>query len=149
MDPGVTGHRQSRRGNLYNESSQPELRSSILRFRLEACRSAGGNRIGLGIEKKHEETKREYLKNFTSQDASPFKAWTGKLAKGIVGNSAKSVQNDRDRRQQETFELRIKLVVLRFPLGHESSKTPEFSAEWMINKDKQAVQKLKSGSTNT
>jgi hypothetical protein len=49
---------------------------------------------------------------FTSHDASPFKAWTGKLAKGIVGNSAKSVQNDRDGRQQETLELRIKLVVL-------------------------------------
>jgi len=66
-----------------------------------------------------------------------------------VRNSAKSVQNDRDGRQQETFERRIKLVILRFPLGYESSKTPEFSAEWMVNKEKQALQKLKSGSTNT
>ena len=66
-----------------------------------------------------------------------------------MGNSAKSVQNDRDGRQQETFERRIKLVVLRCSLVYESSKTPEFSAEWMINKEKQAVQKLKSGSTNT
>jgi hypothetical protein len=62
---------------------------------------------------------------------------------GNAGNSAKSVHNDRDGRQQETFEQRVKLVALRFPLGHESSKTPEFSAEWMVNKGKQAVQKLR------
>jgi hypothetical protein len=67
----------------------------------------------------------------------------GKLAKGNAGNSAKSVHNDRYGRQQETFEQRVKLVVLSFPLGHESSKTPEFSAEWMVNKGKQAVQKLR------
>lgn len=49
---------------------------------------------------------------------------------------------------KETFEQRIKLVVLRSPLGHESSKTPEFSAECMVNKEKQAVQKL-SGAVQT
>ena len=27
-------------------------------------------------------------------------------------------------------------------LGHDSSKNPEFSAEWMVNKEKQAVRKL-------
>ena len=74
---------------------------------------------------------------------APIKAWTGKLTKGIVGNSAISVHNDREGRQQETFELSTKLVVLRFPLGHESSKTPKFSTEWMVNKEKQAVQKLR------
>ena len=54
----------------------------------------------------------------------------------------KSVHNDRDRRQQGTSEQRIRLVIPRLPLGRESSKTPEFSAEWMVNKEKQAVQKL-------
>jgi hypothetical protein len=41
-----------------------------------------------------------------------------------------------------TSEQRIRLGVLRVSLGHESSKTPEVSAEWMVNKEKQAVQKL-------
>ena len=68
---------------------------------------------------------------------APLKAWTGTLAKGIVGNSAKTVHNNRDGRQQETFEQRIKLVVLRFPLEHESSKTPEFSANpWSTRKNR-------------
>jgi len=61
---------------------------------------------------------------------------------GTAGNSAKSVHNDRDGRQQKISEQRIRLVVLRLPLGHESSKTPEFSAEWMVNQKTQAVQKL-------
>ena len=34
-------------------------------------------------------------------------------------------------------------MVPRLPLGHESSKTPKFSADWMVNKEKQAVQKLR------
>jgi hypothetical protein len=43
-----------------------------------------------------------------------------------------------------TSEQRIRLGVLRFSLRHEeSSKTPEFSAEWIVNKGKQAVQKLR------
>jgi hypothetical protein len=61
---------------------------------------------------------------------------------GNAGNSAKSVHNDRDGRQQGTFEQRIRLVVPGLPLGHESSKTLEFSAEWTVNKEKQAVQRL-------
>ena len=59
-----------------------------------------------------------------------------------AGNSAESVHNDRDGREQGTSEQRIRPVVLRLPLGHESSKTPEFSAEWMVNKGKQAVLEL-------
>lgn len=61
---------------------------------------------------------------------------------GNAGNSAKSVHNDHDGKQQGPSEQRIRLVVLRLSLGHESSKTPEFSAEWMVNKEKQVVQKL-------
>jgi len=61
---------------------------------------------------------------------------------GTVGNSAKSVQNDRDERLQGTSEERIRLVVPRLPLGHEASKTPVFAAEWMVNQETQAVQKL-------
>ena len=61
---------------------------------------------------------------------------------GTAGNSAKSVQNDREERQLGTSEERIRLVVLRLPLGHESLKTPGFSAGWMVNQEKQAVQKL-------
>jgi hypothetical protein len=61
---------------------------------------------------------------------------------GTAGKSGESVHNDREERQQGTSEERIRLVVLRLPLGHESSKTPEFSAEWMVNQEKQAVQKL-------
>jgi hypothetical protein len=48
---------------------------------------------------------------------------------GTAGNSVKSVQNDREERQEGTSEGRIRLVVPRLPLGHESSNTPEFSAE--------------------
>jgi len=33
-------------------------------------------------------------------------------------------------------------VIPRFPVGHESLNPPEFSAELMVNKGKQAVQKL-------
>jgi hypothetical protein len=58
---------------------------------------------------------------------------------GTAGNSAKSVQNDREERLQGTSEERIRLVLLRPPPGHESSKTTEFSAGWMVNEDKQAV----------
>jgi hypothetical protein len=65
-----------------------------------------------------------------------------KLAMGSMENSVKSIHNDRDGRPQETSKQRIMLVVLRLPLGHESSKTPEFSSEWMVNKGKQAVRKL-------
>ena len=61
---------------------------------------------------------------------------------GTAGKSAKSVHNDREERQQGTSEERIRLVVLRLPLGHESSKMPEFSAEWMVNQEKQALQNL-------
>jgi hypothetical protein len=67
---------------------------------------------------------------------------------GNAGNSAKSVHNDRDGRQQGISEQRIRLVVSRLPLGYESSQTPEFSAEWMVNKEKQAVQKLSGQYTN-
>jgi hypothetical protein len=65
-----------------------------------------------------------------------------KLAMGNAENSGKSVHNDRDERQQGTSEQRIRLVIPGLPVGHESSKTLEFSAEWMVNKEKQAVQKL-------
>jgi hypothetical protein len=61
---------------------------------------------------------------------------------GNAKNSGESVYIDRDGRQQGTSEQRIRLVIPRLSLGHESSKTPEFSAEWMVNKEKQAVQKL-------
>jgi len=71
-----------------------------------------------------------------------LKLGQGELAKGDTGHSGKSVHNDRDERQQGTSEQRIKLVLPRLPLGYESSKTPEFSPEWMVNKEKQAVQKL-------
>ena len=54
----------------------------------------------------------------------------------------KSVHTDRYGRQQGISEQRIRLVVSRLPLGHEASKTPEFSAEWMVNKPKQVVQKF-------
>ena len=59
---------------------------------------------------------------------------------GTEGNSAKSVQNDREERQQGTSEERIRLVIPRPPLGHESSKTPEFAAGGMVNEKNQAVQ---------
>ena len=61
---------------------------------------------------------------------------------GNAGNSVKSVQNDREGRQPGISEQRIKLVVPRLPRGHESSKTPEFSSEWMVINVQQAVQKL-------
>jgi len=61
---------------------------------------------------------------------------------GNTENSGEPVHNDRDGRQQGTSEQRIRPVIPRFSLGHESSKTPEFSAELMVNKGKQAVQKL-------
>jgi hypothetical protein len=77
-----------------------------------------------------------------------LKLGQGKLAKGNAGDSAKSVHNDRDRKQQKISEQSIRLVVLRLPRGHEFSKTPEFSAEWMVNKEKQGVQKL-SGAVQT
>jgi hypothetical protein len=32
-----------------------------------------------------------------------------------------------------TSEERIRLMIPRLPLGHESSKEPEFTAEWMVN----------------
>ena len=72
----------------------------------------------------------------------------GKLAKGNAGNSAKSVHDDRDRGQQKISEQSIRLVVLRLPRGHESSKTQEFFAVWMVNKEEQGVQKL-SGAVQT
>jgi len=61
---------------------------------------------------------------------------------GTAGDSPKSIQIDREERQQGTSEERIRLVVPRLPLGHESSKTPEFSTEWMVNQAQQVVQKL-------
>jgi hypothetical protein len=70
-----------------------------------------------------------------------LKLGQGKVAIGNAGNSAKSVRNDRDGRQQGISEQWIRLVVLSLILRHESSMTPEFSAEWMGNKEKQAVKK--------
>jgi hypothetical protein len=64
---------------------------------------------------------------------------------GTAGISAKSVHNDRDGRQQKISEQRIRLVVRRLSLGHESSKAPEFSAEWMVNQETQAAQEIKWG----
>lgn len=61
---------------------------------------------------------------------------------GNTEHSRKSRQNGRDGRQPATSEQRIRLVVPGLPLGHESSKTLEFSAEWTVNKEKQAVQGL-------
>jgi hypothetical protein len=58
---------------------------------------------------------------------------------GNAGNSKKSVHNDREGRQQRISERRIKIVVSGLPLGHESSKISEFSAEWTVNKNKQAA----------
>ena len=74
--------------------------------------------------------------------APHLKLGQGKLAMRNAENSGESVRNDRDGRQQVTSEQRIRLVIPRFPLGYESLKTPEFSAELMVNKGKQAVQKL-------
>jgi hypothetical protein len=65
---------------------------------------------------------------------------------GNTGNSGKSVHNDRDRRHQGTSEQRIRLVIPRPPLGRESSKTPEFSAEWMVTR-KTGCPEIKWGST--
>jgi hypothetical protein len=53
---------------------------------------------------------------------------------GNAGSLTKSVNIDRDGRQQWTSELRIKLLVPRLLLGHELSKPPAFFAEWMVNK---------------
>jgi len=64
------------------------------------------------------------------------------LAMGTAGNSAKSVQNDREEEQQGASEERIRLVVSGLPLGHEPSKTLAFSAEWIVNQEKLAVRKL-------
>ena len=61
---------------------------------------------------------------------------------GNAGNSVKSVQNDREGRRPGISEQRINLVVPRLPRGHKPSKPPEFSADWMVNNEKQAVQKL-------
>ena len=72
------------------------------------------------------------------------KFWQGEGAKGTAGHSAKSVQHDREEGQQATTEEKISLVVPRHPLGHESSKAPVFSAEWMVNQETQAV-KILSG----
>jgi hypothetical protein len=66
----------------------------------------------------------------------------GKLAMGNAKNSGESVYIDRDGRQKGTSEQRIRLVIPRLSLGHESSESPEFSAEWMLIKEKQALQKL-------
>jgi len=62
---------------------------------------------------------------------------------GTAGNSTKSVQNDREERLQGTSEERIRLVIPRFPLGHESSKTPVFAAEWMVNQETQTAREIK------
>ena len=59
---------------------------------------------------------------------------------GTEGNSSTSVQNDREERQQGTSEERIRLVIPRPPLGHESSKTSEFAAGGMVNEKNRAVQ---------
>ena len=80
-----------------------------------------------------------------SFDVLHLKLGQGKLAMGYAENSGESVYIDRDGRQKGTSEQRIRLVIPRLPLGHESSKTPEFSAAWMVNKEKQAVQKLSEG----
>jgi hypothetical protein len=53
----------------------------------------------------------------------------GEGARGIAENSAKSVQKVDEERLQGILQERIRLVVPRLPLGHESLKTPEFSAE--------------------
>jgi hypothetical protein len=71
-----------------------------------------------------------------------LKLGQGKLAMGNVGDSAKSVHNDRNGRQQGTSEERIRLVVPRLLIGHESSKPPEFSVEWMVNQAQQVARKL-------
>ena len=67
----------------------------------------------------------------------------GKLAMENAKHSGAPVYHDHDGRQQGTSEQRIRLMIPRLPLGHESSKTPEFSAEWMIDMEKQAVLKLR------
>jgi hypothetical protein len=54
---------------------------------------------------------------------APLKTWTEEISHGECG------------------KLR-EICSPRLPLRHESSKTPECSAEWMVNKEKQAVQKL-------
>lgn len=63
----------------------------------------------------------------------------GERAMGTEGNSVRSVQNNREERQQGISEERIRLVVPRLSIGHESSKTAEFSTEWMVNQEKQAA----------
>ena len=64
----------------------------------------------------------------------------GKLAIGDAGNSGESVHGDRDGRQHWPPEQRIRLVILRLLLGHETSTSPEFSADGQGAK--QAVRKL-------
>jgi hypothetical protein len=71
-----------------------------------------------------------------------LKLGQGKLAMGYAENSGESVYIDRDGRQKGTSEQRIRLVIPRLPLGYESSETPELSAEWILIKEKQALQKL-------
>ena len=46
----------------------------------------------------------------------------GEGAMGSAGYSAKSVENDREERQQEISEERFRLVVPKLPLGHENPR---------------------------
>ena len=66
----------------------------------------------------------------------------GELTMGNTENSAKSVHNDRDGTRQGISEQRIRLATPKLPLGHGSWETAEFYAGWMVNKEKQAVQKI-------
>ena len=68
---------------------------------------------------------------------------------GAAGNSAKSAQNDCEERQQGTFEERIRLVVPRLPLGHQSSKTPEFSADMDGQPGNTSCPEIEWGSTGS
>lgn len=60
-----------------------------------------------------------------------------------TGHAAKSVASSGEQGQQGTSEESLGLEVSGLPLGHESSKTSECSAEWMVNQEPEAVQKLK------
>lgn len=77
---------------------------------------------------------------------APLKTCTGEISYGEYGKLREICCNDLDGRQQETSEERIRLVIPRLSLGHQSSKTPEFSAEWMFNMET-SCRKIKWGNT--
>src|SRR5713226_7171489 len=66
---------------------------------------------------------------------------------GNAGNSAKSVHNDRDGRQQGTSEQRTRLVLLRLPLGHAILEDAQILCRMEGQQGKTGCPEIKWGST--